>query len=374
MKQIFTSESVTKGHPDKVSDQISDAILDELLKQDKLSRVAVETLVTENFVIISGEVTTKAIINYEEIIRKTIKNIGYTDPNLGFSYNTVDIIIKLKQQSSDIAQGVNASSGNTNELGAGDQGMMFGYANKETKTLMPKAIYIAHEIAKKLDAVKTNELKYLKPDGKVQVSINYENGLPGDINTIVISNQHEENITNEQIKDDLIKYVIDPEYINETTKILVNPTGKFVIGGPLGDTGLTGRKIIVDTYGGYAKHGGGAFSGKDATKVDRSAAYLARYIAKNIVANNLADKCEIGLAYAIGVANPVSIFVDTFNTSKYSNEELIDIIKNNFPLTPSQIIKQFDLQKPIYQQLATYGHMGREDLNVPWEQIITINI
>ena len=374
---IFTSESVTKGHPDKVCDMISDAILDAFLKQDKNSRVAVETVVKNNTVVLAGEVSSKGIVDIEKTIRDTINGIGYDRPELGFDGHSVNIIRLIDKQSPDIAQGVNDAlehrGENDADIGAGDQGMMFGYAVNETEELMPASISLAHKLSKRLTQVRENRLlPYLRPDGKTQVSVKYENGKPVGIDTILISTQHEPNITQEQIRKDLIKYVIRPtlpkKWRDDNYKIFINPTGRFVIGGPVGDSGLTGRKIIVDTYGGAAAHGGGAFSGKDPTKVDRSAAYAARYIAKNIVAAGLAEKAEIQLAYAIGVASPVSVLVDTFGTGKVSDELIRMAVENTVDLRPSGIIERFDLQRPIYAQTASYGHFGRTDIDLPWEK------
>ena len=383
-KHLFTSESVTEGHPDKICDNISDAILDALMAQDPMSRVACETVITTDYVMVMGEITTKAIVDYEKIVRETIREIGYDDDMKGFNCDTCTVKILLDNQSADIALGVdkaleakeNAMSDEQIEaIGAGDQGMMFGYAADETEELMPYPIAIAHKLAKKLTEVrKDGTLPYLRADGKSQVSVEYdENNKPVHINAVVISSQHAAEITQEQIHTDIRKHVIDAvlpqELVDENTKIFINPTGRFVIGGPNGDSGLTGRKIIVDTYGGYARHGGGAFSGKDCTKVDRSAAYAARYVAKNIVGAGLADKCEIQLSYAIGVAQPTSIMVDTFGTGKVSDEKLVDIIRENFDLRPAGIIKMLDLRRPIYKQTAAYGHFGRNDLDLPWEKL-----
>ena len=378
-KKLFTSESVTEGHPDKICDQISDAILDALLAQDPYSRVACETSITTGFVLVMGEITTKAKIDIEAIVRKTIDEIGYNHPDYGFDCNTCEILIKLDSQSDDIALGVDnsieAKTGDdeTSLTGAGDQGMMFGYATDETEDFMPYPIYLAHKLTKKLSAVRKNgTLPYLRADGKSQVTVEYdENGIPVSINAIVISSQHAEEITQEQLQADIRKYVIDPvipaDLVNENTLYYINPTGRFVIGGPNGDSGLTGRKIIVDTYGGYARHGGGAFSGKDCTKVDRSAAYAARYVAKNIVAAGLAKKCEIQLSYAIGVAEPTSIMIDTFGTGVMDDTALVDIVRKHFNLRPDGIINMLNLRQPIYKQTAAYGHFGRSDLNLPWE-------
>lgn len=382
-KRLFTSESVTEGHPDKICDQISDAILDELLKQDPMSRVACETCVTTGLVLVMGEITTKGYVDIQKTVRETIREIGYDRAKYGFDAETCGVIVALDEQSGDIAMGVNKAleareSEMTNEeieaIGAGDQGMMFGYAVNETEELMPYPIALAHKLAKKLtDVRKDGILPYLRPDGKTQVSVEYdENGKPLRLDAVVLSTQHDEKVTQEQIHEDIKKYVFDSvlpqNMVDAETKFFINPTGRFVIGGPHGDSGLTGRKIIVDTYGGYGRHGGGAFSGKDCTKVDRSAAYAARYVAKNIVAAGLAEKCEIQLSYAIGVASPTSIMVDTFGTGKLSNERLVEIIRENFDLRPAGIIKMLDLRRPIYKQTAAYGHFGRTDLDLPWEQ------
>ncbi|MBE5927989.1 MAG: methionine adenosyltransferase [Lachnospiraceae bacterium] len=378
-KKLFTSESVTEGHPDKICDQISDAILDALLAQDPYSRVACETSITTDFVLVMGEITTKAKIDIEDIVRNTINEIGYNNPEYGFDCNTCEILIKLDSQSDDIALGVDnsieAKTGDdtTSLTGAGDQGMMFGYATDETEEYMPYPIYLAHKLTKKLSEVRKNgTLPYLRADGKSQVTVEYdENGVPVSINAIVISSQHAAEITQEQLRADIRKYVIDPvipaHLVNDNTLFYINPTGRFVIGGPNGDSGLTGRKIIVDTYGGYARHGGGAFSGKDCTKVDRSAAYAARYVAKNIVAAGLAKKCEIQLSYAIGVAEPTSIMIDTFGTGIMDDSALVDIVRKHFNLRPDGIINMLNLRQPIYKQTAAYGHFGRNDLNLPWE-------
>lgn len=382
-KHLFTSESVTEGHPDKICDNISDAILDALMAQDPMSRVACETVITTDYVMVMGEITTKAIVDYEKIVRETIREIGYDDDMKGFNCDTCTVKILLDNQSADIALGVdkaleakeNAMSDEQIEaIGAGDQGMMFGYAADETEELMPYPIAIAHKLAKKLTEVrKDGTLPYLRADGKSQVSVEYdENNKPVHINAVVISSQHAAEITQEQIHTDIRKYVIDAvlpqELVDENTKIFINPTGRFVIGGPNGDSGLTGRKIIVDTYGGYARHGGGAFSGKDCTKVDRSAAYAARYVAKNIVAAGLAKRCEIQLSYAIGVAQPTSVMIDTFGTGKLPDSRLEEIVRENFDLRPAGIIKMLDLRRPIYKQTAAYGHFGRNDLDLPWER------
>ncbi len=381
-KRLFTSESVTEGHPDKLCDAVSDAILDALMEQDPMSRVACETAACTGFVLVTGEITTKAQIDIPQIVRNTVNEIGYNDAATGFDGNTCAVMVALDQQSADIAMGVDKaleakenkmSEEELQAIGAGDQGMMFGYASNETPELMPYPISLAHKLALQLTKVrKDGTLKYLRPDGKTQVSVEYdENGNPTRLEAVVLSTQHDADVTQEQIHTDIKRYVFDPilpkEMIDGDTKFFINPTGRFVIGGPHGDAGLTGRKIIVDTYGGYARHGGGAFSGKDCTKVDRSAAYAARYVAKNIVAAGLADKCEIQLSYAIGVAQPTSVMVDTFGTGKISDEKLVDIIRENFDLRPAGIIKMLDLRRPIYKQTAAYGHFGRNDLNLPWE-------
>ncbi len=383
-KRLFTSESVTEGHPDKVCDAVSDAILDALMEQDPMSRVACETATCTGFVLVTGEVTSKANIDIQKIVRDTVNEIGYNDAATGFDGNTCAVMVALDQQSSDIAMGVDKaleakenkmSDEELEAIGAGDQGMMFGYATNETEEYMPYPISLAHKLALQLTKVrKDGTLKYLRPDGKTQVSVEYnEAGKPVRLEAVVLSTQHDPDVTQEQIHSDIKKYVFDEvlpkEMIDEDTKIFINPTGRFVIGGPHGDAGLTGRKIIVDTYGGYARHGGGAFSGKDCTKVDRSAAYAARYVAKNIVAAGLAERCEIQLSYAIGVAQPTSIMVDTFGTGKVSDEKLVAIIRENFDLRPAGIIKMLDLRRPIYKQTAAYGHFGRNDLNLPWEQL-----
>ena len=382
-KFIFTSESVTEGHPDKICDNISDAILDACMAEDPMSRVACETATCTGFVLITGEITTKANVDYAKIARETIKEIGYDDSAKGFDGNTCAVFVALDQQSADIAMGVDkALEARENQMtdeqieaiGAGDQGLMFGYATNETEEYMPYAVSLAHKLTKKLTEVRKNgTLPYLRADGKSQVSVEYdENGKPIRLEAIVISTQHDEKVTQEQIHEDIRKQVIDaivdPKMVDANTKIYINPTGRFVIGGPQGDAGLTGRKIIVDTYGGAARHGGGAFSGKDCTKVDRSAAYAARYVAKNIVAAGLADRAEIQLSYAIGVAQPTSILVDTFGTGKVSDEKLTEAVRKVFDLRPAGIIKMLDLRRPIYKQTAAYGHFGRNDLNLPWEQ------
>ena len=381
-KLLFTSESVTEGHPDKMCDAISDAILDACMEQDPMSRVACETASCTGFVLVTGEITTKAQLDIPAIVRRTVNEIGYDDAKTGFDGHTCAVMVALDQQSPDIAMGVDkALEARENKMtdeqleaiGAGDQGMMFGYATNETPELMPYPISLAHKLALQLTKVrKDGTLKYLRPDGKTQVSVEYdESGRPKRLEAVVLSTQHDENVTQEQIHEDIKKYVFDPvlpqEMVDAQTKFFINPTGRFVIGGPHGDAGLTGRKILVDTYGGYARHGGGAFSGKDCTKVDRSAAYAARYVAKNIVAAGLADKCEIQLSYAIGVAQPTSIMVDTFGTGKISDEKLVEIVRENFDLRPAGIIKMLDLRRPIYRGTAAYGHFGRTDLNLPWE-------
>lgn len=388
-KLLFTSESVTEGHPDKICDQISDSILDALMEQDKMSRVACETAITTGLVLVMGEITTSGYVDVQKVVRDTIREIGYDRSEYGFDANTCGVIVALDEQSTDIAMGVNkaleAKDADADEqtlepvdelnIGAGDQGMMFGYASDETEELMPYPIALAHRLAKRLtDVRKDGTLKYLRPDGKTQVTVEYdENGEPSHLNAVVLSTQHDPDVTQKQIHEDIKKYVFDAilpkELITEETKFFINPTGRFVIGGPNGDSGLTGRKIIVDTYGGFARHGGGAFSGKDCTKVDRSAAYAARYVAKNIVASGVAKRCEIQLSYAIGVAQPTSIMVDTFGTGKLSNEKIIELIKENFDLRPAGIIKMLDLRRPIYKQTASYGHFGRNDLDLPWERI-----
>ena len=381
-KRLFTSESVTEGHPDKVCDAISDAILDACMAQDPMSRVACETAACTGFILVTGEITTKAQIDIPTIVRNTVNEIGYNDAKTGFDGNTCAVMVALDQQSADIAMGVDkALEAKEGELkddldtGAGDQGMMFGYATNETDDFMPYPIDLAHKLAKRLaDVRKDGTLSYLRPDGKTQVSVEYdENGVPCRLEAVVLSTQHDEDVTQEQIHEDIRKYVFDPilpkELVDEKTKFFINPIGRFVIGGPHGDAGRTGRKIIVDTYGGMARHGGGAFSGKDCTKVDRSAAYAARYVAKNLVAAGLADRCEIQLSYAIGVAVPTSINVDTFGTGKLSDEKLVEIVRDNFDLRPAGIIKMLDLRRPIYRPTAAYGHFGRNDLSLPWEAL-----
>lgn len=365
-KYLFTSESVTEGHPDKLCDLISDTILDECLKQDENSRVAVETFASANKITIGGQLTTNARIDIEEIARRTLRNIGYTNEAIDINPETCDIDINITKQSRDIAQGVDSG-------GAGDQGIMFGYASDETKELMPFAINMAHKLSRKLTDVRKNgEISYLRPDGKTQVTVEYENDIPKRIDTILISAQHKENVENEKIKQDILEKVIrkaiPSKYLDKNTKYYINPTGKFTIGGPLGDTGLTGRKIIVDTYGGYARHGGGAFSGKDATKVDRSAAYMLRHIAKNVVANGYAKKCELQVAYGIGMIEPISIFINTFGTNTISENEIIEKIKGTFDMTPKGIIEYLKLKEPIYTKATNYGHFGKKEL--PWEKII----
>lgn len=383
-KRLFTSESVTEGHPDKVCDAISDAILDACMDKDPMSRVACETAVCTGFVLVTGEITTNAYVDMQKIVRDTVKEIGYTKSEYGFDGNTCAVLVAIDEQSTDIAMGVDKaleakenkmSDAEIEAIGAGDQGMMFGYATNETEEYMPYPISLAHKLALQLTKVrKDGTLTYLRPDGKSQVSVEYdEAGKPVRLEAVVLSTQHDADVTQEQIHADIKKYVFDPvlpkELIDDNTKFFINPTGRFVIGGPHGDAGLTGRKIIVDTYGGYARHGGGAFSGKDCTKVDRSAAYAARYVAKNIVAAGLADKCEIQLSYAIGVAQPTSVMVDTFGTGKVSDEKLVDIVRDNFDLRPAGIIKMLDLRRPIYKQTAAYGHFGRNDLDLPWEKL-----
>ena len=386
-KRLFTSESVTEGHPDKMCDAISDAILDALMEQDPMSRVACETATTTGIVMVMGEITTKAYVDIQKIVRETVREIGYDRAKYGFDCDTCGVLTAIDEQSADIALGVDKAleakqagekhmtEEELDAIGAGDQGMMFGFASNETEEYMPYPISMAHKLARRLTEVRKNgTLKYLGPDGKTQVTVEYdENDKPVRLDAVVLSTQHDENVTQEQIHEDIKKYVFDEiipaDMVDENTKFFINPTGRFVIGGPHGDSGLTGRKIIVDTYGGYARHGGGAFSGKDCTKVDRSAAYAARYVAKNIVAAGLADKCEIQLSYAIGVAHPTSIMADTFGTGKVSNEKLVEIIRENFDLRPAGIIKMLDLRRPIYKQTAAYGHFGRQDVDLPWEKL-----
>ena len=395
-KRLFTSESVTEGHPDKVCDAISDAILDACMEKDPMSRVACETATCTGFVLVTGEITTNAYVDIQKIVRDTVKEIGYTKSEYGFDGTTCAVMVAIDEQSADIALGVDKaleakqqesaaaenkmSDEEIEAIGAGDQDMMFGYATNETEEYMPYPIHLAHKLALQLTKVrKDGTLKYLRPDGKSQVSVEYdENGKPVRLEAVVLSTQHDDDVTQEQIHADIKKYVFDPvlpaELVDDNTKFFINPTGRFVIGGPHGDAGLTGRKIIVDTYGGYARHGGGAFSGKDCTKVDRSAAYAARYVAKNIVAAGLADKCEIQLSYAIGVAQPTSIMVDTFGTGKITDEKLVDIVRENFDLRPAGIIKMLDLRRPIYKQTAAYGHFGRNDLDLPWEKLDKVDV
>ena len=388
-KLLFTSESVTEGHPDKICDQISDAVLDALMEQDPMSRVACETSITTGLVLVMGEITTKAYVDIQKIVRETIREIGYDRAKYGFDCDTCGVITAIDEQSADIAMGVDKaleakehlmSDDDIEAIGAGDQGMMFGFATNETPEYMPYPISLAHKLARKLTEVRKNgTLSYLRPDGKTQVTVEYdENGKAKRLDAVVLSTQHGEEVSQEQIHEDIKKYVFDPvlpaDMVDEDTKFFINPTGRFVIGGPNGDSGLTGRKIIVDTYGGYARHGGGAFSGKDCTKVDRSAAYAARYVAKNIVAAGLADKCEIQLSYAIGVARPTSIMVDTFGTGKVSDEKLVEIIREHFDLRPAGIIKMLDLRRPIYKQTAAYGHFGRTDLDLPWEKLDKVDM
>ena len=388
-KLLFTSESVTEGHPDKMCAQISDAILDALLEKDPMSRVACETAVTTGLVLVMGEITTNAYVDIQKTVRETIREIGYDRAKYGFDCDTCGVIVAIDEQSADIALGVNKaleakenkmSDEELDAIGAGDQGMMFGFASNETPEYMPYPIALAHKMARKLSEVRKNgTLPYLRPDGKTQVTVEYdENGCPKRLDAVVLSTQHDESVSQEQIHEDIKKYVFDAvipqEMVDGDTKFFINPTGRFVIGGPHGDSGLTGRKIIVDSYGGYARHGGGAFSGKDCTKVDRSAAYAARYVAKNMVAAGLADKCEIQLSYAIGVAHPTSIMVDTFGTGKLGNDKLVEIIRENFDLRPAGIIKMLDLRRPIYKQTAAYGHFGRNDLDLPWEKLDRVDV
>ena len=388
-KLLFTSESVTEGHPDKVCDAVSDAILDACMEQDPMSRVACEAVSCTGFILVTGEITTKANLDIPGIVRKTVNEIGYNDAKTGFDGNTCAVMVALDQQSPDIAMGVDKalearenkmSDAEIEAIGAGDQGMMFGYATNETDEYMPYPISLAHKLSRQLTKVrKDGTLSYLRPDGKTQVSVEYdEAGKPVRLEAVVLSTQHDEDVTQEQIHEDIKKYVFDPiipaEMIDDNTKFFINPTGRLVIGGPHGDAGLTGRKIIVDTYGGMARHGGGAFSGKDCTKVDRSAAYAARYVAKNLVAAGIADKCEIQLSYAIGVAQPTSINVDTFGTGKLSSEKIVEIVRENFDLRPAGIIKMLDLRRPIYKQTAAYGHFGRDDLKLPWEAVDKVEV
>lgn len=387
-KVLFTSESVTEGHPDKICDQISDAILDALLEQDPMSRVACETCTTTGIVMVMGEISTKAYVDIQKIVRDTVREIGYTRGKYGFDADTCGVITTIDEQSRDIAMGVdkaleakenNMTDEEIDAIGAGDQGMMFGFATNETEEYMPYPISLAHKLSRQLTKVrKDGTLSYLRPDGKTQVTVEYDDGKPSRLDAVVLSTQHDPDITQEQIHEDIKREVFDKilpaDMVDDETKFFINPTGRFVIGGPHGDAGLTGRKIIVDTYGGYARHGGGAFSGKDCTKVDRSAAYAARYVAKNIVAAGLADKCEIQLSYAIGVAEPTSIMVDTFGTGKKSNQELVDLIRKYFDLRPAGIIKMLDLRRPIYKQTAAYGHFGRNDLDLPWERLDKVDL
>ncbi|MEK6939187.1 MAG: methionine adenosyltransferase [Nanoarchaeota archaeon] len=369
---FFTSESVTEGHPDKICDQVSDAILDAVLSKDPVGRVAVETLTKTGFVVVAGEVTTSAVIDVQKIVRETVKNIGYDKPELGFDGETCGVLVALSEQSPDIAQGVNEGEGLHKEQGAGDQGLMFGYATNETPECMPLPITLAHKITQRLaSARKRNELWYLRPDGKSQVTVEYENGVPKRVDTVVLSTQHHPDVSLDTIQRDLIEKIIKPicyQWVDDNTKYYVNPTGSFVIGGPVGDAGVTGRKIIVDTYGGQGRHGGGAFSGKDPTKVDRSACYYARYVAKNIVAAGLADKCEIQVAYAIGVATPVSILVNAFGTEKIPEEKIVELVKKHFDFRPKALIEQLNLRRPIYRKTAAYGHFGRNDPDFTWEK------
>ena len=388
-KRLFTSESVTEGHPDKMCDAISDAILDALMEKDPMSRVACETCATTGLVMVMGEITTNAYVDIQKIVRETVREIGYDRAKYGFDCDTCGVVVAIDEQSTDIAMGVNKAlearektmtEDELDAIGAGDQGMMFGFASNETEEYMPYPISLAHKLTRQLTKVrKDGTLKYLRPDGKSQVTVEYdENGKPYRLDAVVLSTQHDDAVTQEQIHEDIKKYVFDPvlpaEMVDENTKFYINPTGRFVIGGPHGDSGLTGRKIIVDTYGGYARHGGGAFSGKDCTKVDRSAAYAARYVAKNMVAAGLADKCEVQLSYAIGVAHPTSIEVDTFGTGKLSDDRRVEIIREHFDLRPAGIIKMLDLRRPIYKQTAAYGHFGRTDVDLPWEKLDKVDV
>ena len=388
-KRLFTSESVTEGHPDKMCDAISDAILDALMEKDPMSRVACETCATTGLVMVMGEITTNAYVDIQKIVRETVREIGYDRAKYGFDCDTCGVVVAIDEQSTDIAMGVNKAlearektmtEDELDAIGAGDQGMMFGFASNETEEYMPYPISLAHKLTRQLTKVrKDGTLKYLRPDGKSQVTVEYdENGKPYRLDAVVLSTQHDDAVTQEQIHEDIKKYVFDPVLpagmVDENTKFYINPTGRFVIGGPHGDSGLTGRKIIVDTYGGYARHGGGAFSGKDCTKLDRSAAYAARYVAKNMVAAGLADKCEVQLSYAIGVAHPTSIEVDTFGTGKLSDDRLVEIIREHFDLRPAGIIKMLDLRRPIYKQTAAYGHFGRTDVDLPWEKLDKVDV
>ena len=388
-KRLFTSESVTEGHPDKMCDAISDAILDALMEKDPMSRVACETCATTGLVMVMGEITTNAYVDIQKIVRETVREIGYDRAKYGFDCDTCGVVVAIDEQSTDIAMGVNKAlearektmtEDELDAIGAGDQGMMFGFASNETEEYMPYPISLAHKLTRQLTKVrKDGTLKYLRPDGKSQVTVEYdENGKPYRLDAVVLSTQHDDAVTQEQIHEDIKKYVFDPVLpagmVDENTKFYINPTGRFVIGGPHGDSGLTGRKIIVDTYGGYARHGGGAFSGKDCTKVDRSAAYAARYVAKNMVAAGLADKCEVQLSYAIGVAHPTSIEVDTIGTGKLSDDRLVEIIREHFDLRPAGIIKMLDLRRPIYKQTAAYGHFGRTDVDLPWEKLDKVDV
>ncbi len=386
MRKLFTSESVTEGHPDKMADQISDAILDAIMEKDPMARVACETFLTTGMALIAGEISTTCYVDMPKIVRETIREIGYTNATYGFDCNTSAVLTSIDEQSPDIAQGVDtaleAREGDMDEadaIGAGDQGMMFGYATNETESYMPLPVYLAHGLTRRLTELrKSGEIEYLLPDGKSQVTVEYEDEKPVRVDAVVISTQHKGEATLEQIRQDVIEKVIKPvipaQFLDDNTKYYINPTGRFVIGGPQGDTGLTGRKIIVDTYGGMARHGGGAFSGKDCTKVDRSGAYAARYVAKNIVAAGLADRCEVQLAYAIGVAQPVSVLVDTFGTNKVAEEKIADAVMKNFDLRPAGIIRELDLRRPIYKQTAAYGHFGRTDLDLPWEKLDKVEI